>query len=112
MFFYHDTAIRGTTREELERSECPICKSRLAYDWRMPIRYSLTTLIRFMVMATALALLLYSLGVKLEERFDFHVLDPFTYAEQMAIILIFLACVSLPAAFGIILLQLKLMYFL
>lgn len=109
MFFYRDTVIQTKTKEELyDHSECPICHSKLAPDWKMPIRYEPMALFRMLVIGGAFAALLCLLLVKLEDKGWLVFLDQFYYSTQIKLVVAFLISICLPAAFFVILCEIKL----
>lgn len=100
MFFYRDTVVHAKTQEELfGHSDCPICKSKLVYDWKMPLRYEPMALFRMGLIGGAFATLLCLLLVKAEERGWLGFLNRFSYSMQTKLLIAFLACICLPAAF-------------
>ena len=109
MFFYRDTVVHAKTREELfDHSDCPICKSKLVYDWKMPLRYEPMALFRMGLIGGTFATLLCLLLVKAEERGWLGFLNRFSYTMQTKIPIAFLVCICLPAAFFAILGEIKL----
>lgn len=110
MFFYRDTVIHANSKEELlGHSECPICKNNnLVHDWKMPLRYEPMALLRMGLIGAAFGTLLCFLLVKLEAKGWLDFLNQFSYSVQTKLIVAFLACICLPAAFFVILAEIKL----
>ena len=109
MFFYRDTIIQAKTKEELyDQSECPICHCKLVHDWKMPFRYEPMALFRMLLIGGAFAILLCLLLVKLEAKGWLTFLDQYDYSTQIEFVAAFLICTCLPAAFFVILGEIKL----
>lgn len=109
MFFYRDVVIKANSKADLiEHSECPICKNKLVHDWKMPLRYEPMALFRMCLIGGAFATLLCLLIVKVEEKGWLGFLNRFSYSMQTKLIIAFLVCICLPAAFFTILGELKL----
>ena len=109
MFFYRDTVIRAKTRDDLfAHSECPICKNKLAHDWKMPFRYEPMVLFRMLLIGGAFATLLCLLLVKIEEKGWLAFLNRLSYSTQLKLVVAFLVCICLPAAFLVIWGEIKL----
>ena len=108
MFFYKDTVINTKSKEELFNSQtvCPVCGGPLHRDWSMPVRYSPMAMFRFLILAGAIAMLLYLLVIQIDPVHMF--LNQFRYTVRVGIIMIGLACLSLVLAFVLSLVELKL----
>lgn len=109
MFFYRDTVIQAKTKDELyDQSECPICHGKLVPDWKMPIRYEPMALFRMFLIGGAFATLLCLLLILIEEKGWFGFLDHFYYSTTIKLVAAFLIGICLPAAFFVILGEIKL----
>lgn len=109
MFFYRDVVIEANSKEDLiKHSECPICKNKLVYDWKMPLRYEPMALFRMGLIGGAFATLLCLLIVKAEEKGWLGFLAQLSYSAQTKLLIAFLVCSCLPAAFFAILGEIKL----
>ena len=108
MFFYRDVVIKANSKADLIEHECPICKNKLVHDWKMPLRYEPMALFRMFLIGGAFATLLCLLIVKAEERGWLGFLNRFSYAMQTKLLIVFLVCICLPAAFFTILGEIKL----
>ena len=107
MFFYRAKPVEAATKEQLMATECPICGQKLlSKDRWMAFRYSPMTMFRGLVLAFAIALLLSLLLYIIDFVWDY--LSRFSYSTQERIVIIFLAFVSIPAAFTIIHWEIKL----
>ena len=109
MFFYRDVVIEANSKTDLiEHSECPICKNKLVYNWKMPLRYEPMALFRMVLIGGAFATLLCLLNVKAEEKVWLMFLAGLSYSVQTKLLIAFLVCICLPAAFFTILGEIKL----
>lgn len=112
MFFYRKKVVEAKSKENLlSHSVCPICGKQLCHDWLMPIRYSPMVLLRLLILAGALAVLLCFLMLKFEDTAYFAYFSQLVYSAQPKTIIITLAITCLPAAFFVILGELKLAHF-
>lgn len=108
MFFYRDVVIKANSKAELIEHECPICKSKLVHDWKMPLRYEPMALFRMILFGGAFATLLCLLIVKAEEKGWLGFLAQLSYYAQTKLLIAFLVGSCLPAAFFAILGEIKL----
>lgn len=109
MFFYRDMVIQARTKDELyDHSECPICHGKLTPDWKMPLRYEPMALFRMLLIGGAFAVLLCLLLVKFEAKGWLAFLDQCYYSTQLKLVAAFLISICLPAAFFVILGEIKL----
>lgn len=109
MFFYRDVVIEANSKEALiKHSECPLCKNKLVHDWKMPLRYEPMALFRMGLIGGAFATLLCLLLVKAEEKGWLGFLSQLSYSAQTKLLIAFLVCSCLPAAFFAILGEIKL----
>lgn len=107
MFFYRAKPVEAATKEQLLATECPICgHNSLSKDRWMAFRYSPMAMFRGLFLAFAIAFLLSLALYKIDFIWDY--LSSFSYSIQERIVIIFLACVSIPAAFTIIHWEIKL----